>query len=329
MQCLGGARSLGTCHAHPGAIAVKNATFRQLKSYETVARRLSFSRAAEELCLTQPAVSAQIKQLEEHAGVTLIEQLGKKIYLTPAGIEMLHHARNIIEQFKIAETSMARMRERAGGRLKVGLISAGSYFVPELFAEFSQTHTAVDLEMSVRNREEVLRQLDQNAIDIAIMIGGSADPAHISASFAPHAFVIAASPRHPRVGCDDLTLEQLSDETFIVRERGSDTRRVMDEVFAGRLDVDATSLEITNTETIKHAVMAGMGISFVSAQAIMLELQAGLLKVLDVGEFPVVENWCVVHRKDKALTTAAAAFKSYLLERGPTHKVDLPAPALA
>ena len=308
---------------------MKNATFRQLKSYETVARRLSFSRAAEELCLTQPAVSAQIKQLEEHAGVTLIEQLGKKIFLTPAGTEMLRHARNIIDQFKIAEASMARMRERAGGRLKVGLISAGSYVVPELFANFSLSHAAVDLEMSVGNRGEVLRQLDQNVIDIAIMIGGSTDDAHLSAPFAPHAFVIAASPRHALVDAENLTLEQLRDETFIVRERGSDTRRMMDEVCEGRVDLDATSLEITSTETIKHAVMAGMGISFVSAQAIMLELQAGLLRVLDVVDFPVVENWCIVHRKDKALTTAASAFKSFLLERGPALLVEAPAPALS
>ncbi|WP_413197009.1 LysR family transcriptional regulator [Pararobbsia alpina] len=307
---------------------MKNATFRQLKTFETVARRLSFSRAAEELCLTQPAVSAQIKQLEEHVGLVLIEQLGKKLYLTPAGHEMLEQARGIIEQFRIAETAMARMRESAGGRLKVGLISAGSYFIPETIAAFSKSHAAVDLEMHVSNREEVLRQLDQNAIDLAIMIGGSQDTSHVNAAFAQHAFVLACSPTHPLLASASLSLQDLTKENFITRERGSDTRRVMDEVFAGKIESLANALEIASTETIKHAVMAGMGISFVSAQTITLELKAGLIDVLDVVDFPVVESWCVVHRRDKNLTTAAAAFKAFLLECGTAHSAPLSDPAL-
>src|SRR5574341_1045975 len=119
---------------------MKNATVRQLKVFETVARHLSFSRAAEELHLTQPAVSTQVKQLEAHAGLPLFEQLGKKIYLTPAGKEMLHYSRAILQLFRDAEEAMARLTGVSGGTLHIAVISAGDYFFPRLLAEFARRH---------------------------------------------------------------------------------------------------------------------------------------------------------------------------------------------
>ena len=299
-------------------ITVKNATLRQLKTFETVARRLSFSRAADELNLSPPAVSTQIKHLEEHAGVALFEQLGKKIYLTPAGQEMLHHSRAIIHCFREAEETLAKMKSFAGGALNVGVISTGGYFLPRLLAGFSSRNAAVELNLTVENHDDVLGRLEENRLDLAIMVGAPAQAKFISTPFAPHAFVIVASPQHPQVGRQRIDLAELRNERFIVREKGSDTWNAMQQCFDGRLAL-SDPLEIRNTEAIKQAVISGMGISFLSAHTVTLELQAGMLAILDVIDFPVVRKWHVVHRADKQLTLVAQAFKTFLLEECETH----------
>ncbi|SAL39497.1 LysR family transcriptional regulator [Caballeronia humi] len=295
---------------------MRNATLRQLKIFETVARRLSFSRAAEELYLTQPAVSTQVKQLEEHAGLPLFEQLGKKIYLTPAGNEMLHYSRAILEQFREADDAMARLKGISGGTLNVAVISAGDYFFPRLLAAFTKRNTDVRLNLAVHNREELLHQLTDNLTDLAVMVRPPKDMDTANVSFAPHPYVIVAPPDHPLVGKTDIPLEALAEEPFIVREKGSDTWNSMEEGFAGRLPNLNIAMEITSTETIKQAVIAGMGISFLSAHTISMELQVGKLAVLDVAGFPVMLNWFVVHRNNKRLPPVALAFKEFLIEEG-------------
>ncbi|SAL32038.1 LysR family transcriptional regulator [Caballeronia turbans] len=295
---------------------LRNATLRQLKIFETVARRLSFSRAAEELYLTQPAVSTQVKQLEEHAGLPLFEQLGKRIYLTPAGNEMLHYSRAILEQFREADDAMARLKGISGGTLNVAVISAGDYFFPRLLAAFTQRNTDVRLNLAVHNREELLHQLSDNLTDLAVMVRPPRDMDTANVSFAPHPYVIVAPPDHPLVGRRNMPLEALADEPFIVRERGSDTWNSMEEGFAGRLSNLNVAMEITSTETIKQAVIAGMGLSFLSAHTISMELQVGKLAVLDIEGFPVMLNWFVVHRNNKRLPPVALAFKQFLIEEG-------------
>jgi LysR family transcriptional regulator, low CO2-responsive transcriptional regulator len=299
-----------------GSAVMRNATLRQLKIFETVARRLSFSRAAEELYLTQPAVSTQVKQLEQHAGLPLFEQLGKKIYLTPAGNEMLHYSRAILEQFREADDAMARLKGIAGGTLNVAVISAGDYFFPRLLAAFTKRNTDVRLNLAVHNREELLHQLSDNLTDLAIMVRPPQDMDTENVSFAPHPYVIVAPPDHPLVGRADVPLEALAEEPFIVREKGSDTWNSMEEGFAGRLPNLNIAMEITSTETIKQAVIAGMGISFLSAHTISMELQVGKLSVLDIAGFPVMLNWFVVHRNNKRLPPVALAFKQFLIDEG-------------
>jgi LysR family transcriptional regulator, low CO2-responsive transcriptional regulator len=295
---------------------LRNATLRQLKIFETVARRLSFSRAAEELYLTQPAVSTQVKQLEEHAGLPLFEQLGKKIFLTPAGNEMLHYSRAILEQFREADDAMARLKGISGGTLNVAVISAGDYFFPRLLAAFTQRNDDVRLNLAVHNREELLHQLSDNLTDLAVMVRPPRNMDTINISFAPHPYVIVAPPDHPLVGEKNIPLEALASEPFIVRERGSDTWNSMEEGFAGRLENLNIAMEITSTETIKQAVIAGMGLSFLSAHTISMELQVGKLAVLDIAGFPVMLNWFVVHRNNKRLPPVALAFKEFLVKEG-------------
>jgi LysR family transcriptional regulator, low CO2-responsive transcriptional regulator len=295
---------------------MKNATLRQLKVFESVARNLSFSRAAEELHLTQPAVSTQVKKLEGHAGLPLFEQLGKKIHLTPAGVEMLHSSRAIIQQFKEAEEAMTQFKGVSGGQLNVAVISAGDYFFPRLLVEFAGRHSGVTLNFNVCNREELLQRLADNLTDLAIMVRPPLDMDTVNEPFAPHPYVIVAPPSHPLAGRRRIPVSRLEREPFVVREKGSDTWNSMQEAFGAHLADLNIAMEIKSTETIKQAVMAGMGVSFLSAHTIRRELRAGSLAVLNVQGFPLMLNWYVVHRKSKRLPPVAQAFRSFLLKEG-------------
>ncbi|GAB3766890.1 LysR family transcriptional regulator [Ramlibacter monticola] len=297
---------------------MKNATLRQLKVFEAVARHRSFSRAAEELHLTQPAVSTQVRKLEEHAGLPLFEQLGKKIHLTPAGAQMLQSSREIIQKFQEAEEAMAQYKGVSGGRLNVSVISAGDYFFPRLLVEFAQRHEGVTLNFGVCNREELLAQLRDNTTDLAVMVRPPEDEDTVAEAFAPHPYVVVAAPTHPLAKTPRIPIYRVIREPFVVREKGSDTWNSMAQAFGGNLGGLNVAMEIRSTETIKQAVMAGMGVSFLSAHTVSRELQAGSLAVLDVQAFPLMLNWFVVHRRAKRLPPVAQAFKNFLLADGAT-----------
>ena len=295
---------------------MKNATLRQLKVFEAVARHLSFSRAAEELHLTQPAVSTQVRKLEEHAGLPLFEQLGKKVHLTAAGVQLLASSRAIIQQFHEAEEAMAQFKGVSGGRLNVTVISAGDYFFPRLLVEFARRHEGVTLNFGVCNREELLGQLSENRTDLAIMVRPPQGADTIAESFAPHPYVIVARPDHPLARKRRIPVTRIAREPFVVREKGSDTWASMEEGFGSEIDNLNIAMEIRSTETIKQAVLAGMGISFLSAHTVSRELHSGSLVALHVQGFPLMLNWFVVHRKAKRLPPVAQAFKSFLVKDG-------------
>jgi len=297
---------------------MKNATFRQMKVFETVARHLNYSRAAEELRLSQPGVSIHVKQLEAHAGLPLFEQLGRRIYLTPAGQQMLHYSRAIIQQMKEADEALAALKGIRGGLLNIAVISAGDYFFPGLLAEFCRRNENVTVQLSVSNREEIVHQLSENTTDLAVLLRPPESPDVIAEAFAPQPHVIIAAPGHVLTRKRHIALQALTREAFIVREHGSDTRLAMEELLAEfRVKFNVT-MEIKSTETIKQAVIAGMGISFLSAHTIGRDLEAGRLAVLDVEGFPVMRKWHIVHRKNKRLPAVAVAFKEFLLQEGAT-----------
>ena len=295
---------------------MKDATFRQIKVFEAVARHLNYSRAAEELRLSQPGVSIHVKQLEGHAGLPLFEQLGRKIYLTPAGEQMLHYGRAIIQQFAEAEEALAALRGIRGGVLNVAVISAGDSFFPGLLAEFCRRHENVTVRLTVNNREEIVRQLAENLTDLTVLLRPPGHPDMVAAAFAPQPHVIIAAPRHTLARRRHIPLQALARESFIVRERGSDTRLAMEEMLAEFHVKFNIAMEIKSTETIKQAVIAGMGISFLSAHTIGRDLEAGRLAVLDVEGFPVMRKWHVAHHKNKRLPAVAVAFKEFLLQEG-------------
>jgi DNA-binding transcriptional LysR family regulator len=294
------------------------ATFRQVRVFEAVARHLSYSRAAQELRMSQPAVSTHVKQLEDHLGLALFEQLGRRVYLTSAGQEMLRHGRAILRELKGADDAIAALKGLRGGRLDVAVISAGDYFFPGLLAEFCRRHDSVTVRLSVNNREEIVHQLEENTTDLTVLLRPPENPDMIAEPFAPQPHVIIAARGHRLEGKRQIPLRDLAAESFIARERGSDTRLAMEELSAEAGVAFNVTMEIRSTETIKQAVIAGMGVSFLSAHTIGMELELGLLSVLDVEGFPVMREWHVVHHRSKRLPPIAVAFKQFLLEEGAT-----------
>jgi DNA-binding transcriptional LysR family regulator len=295
---------------------LKHATLRQLRTFTEVARLLSYSAAARALHLTQPAVSMQVRQLEAAAGLPLLEQLGRQLHLTDAGRELLRYAAGISDLLREAEDSMKALQGVGGGELSIAVTSTAKYFAPSLLAEFRRRHPEARLRLAVSNREAVVRALTENTVDLAVMGRPPRGLDTEAAAFAQHPIGVIAAPDHRLVGRRRLPLEALAGETFIIRERGSGTRNAMEHVFAERRFRARDSLEMSSNETIKQAVMAGMGIAFLSTHTIGLELRAGRLALLAVAGLPVLREWFVIHRKGKRLSPAAQAFKAFLLEQG-------------
>jgi DNA-binding transcriptional LysR family regulator len=290
-------------------------TLRQLRVFESVARHLSFSRAAEELFLSQPAVSMQIKQLENQVGLPLFEQIGKKIYLTEAGKELYHYSRAVAQQLSDMEHALNELKGLERGRLSIAVVSTANFFAPQLLARFVQQHPGVQVSLSVVNRETVLRQLAENEIDLAIM---GLPPEGLDVRWQPfmeNPLVVIAPPNHPLTREKRIPMKRLAEEVFVIREPGSGTRGAMERFFAEHRVQLKTSMQMGTNEAIKQAVQAGMGLGVVSYHTIELELETKRLKVLDVVGFPIRRNWYLVHRQQKRLSKVAEAFREFLLKQ--------------
>jgi DNA-binding transcriptional LysR family regulator len=296
--------------------AMRHLTLRQLRVFAAAARHMNFSRAAEELHLSQPAVSTQIKEFAAGVGLPLFERIGRRTYLTPAGEEMLQCARAITQRLREAEDALAQLKGVTGGRLNVAVISAGDYFFPRMLAEFGAGHPGVTFNLTVHNREGLLRHLKDNLTDLAVMVRPPADMDVVAVPFAPHPYVIVAAPNHPLAGVRQIPRAALNRERFLAREQGSDTWNSMREVFGRQFPRLNVAMQIHSTETIKQGVVAGMGIAFLSAHTIGLDLWAGNLVVLDVQDFPAMLHWYLVHNRTKRLPPVAAVFKEFLLREG-------------
>ncbi|HXZ60822.1 MAG TPA: LysR family transcriptional regulator [Steroidobacteraceae bacterium] len=295
---------------------MKHVTLRQLRVFLAAARYMNFSRAAEELHLTQPAVSTQIKELAAAVGLPLFERIGRRSYLTPAGEELQQCARAIVQRLRETEHALAQLKGVTGGTLNVAVISAGDYFFPRLLAAFGASHPGISFNLTVHNREGLLHQLADNLTDLAVMVRPPRDMDIVAVPFAPHPYMIVAAPDHPLASQRQIPRAALNRERFIAREHGSDTWNSMREVFGRQFPRLNIAMQIQSTETIKQAVVAGMGIAFLSAHTLSLDLSAGNLVVLDVQDFPAMLNWYLVHNRTKRLPPVANAFKEFLLREG-------------
>ncbi|MCU0763351.1 MAG: LysR substrate-binding domain-containing protein [Hydrogenophaga sp.] len=313
---------------------MKNVTFRQLRVFTEVARHLSFARAAEALHLTPPAVTMQVKELEGHVGLPLFERHGRQVALTTAGEYMLVYARKMLATLKDAEDAAARLQRLEGGTLTIGMVSTAKYFLPRLLADFQREHTGVEIRLAVGNRDQLVKMLQGNEVDIAIMGRPPTELATRAEPFAAHPHVFVAPTDHPLLKRGHPSVDSLRPYGFILRERGSGTRAALD-LFLERSRLEPrVVMEMTSNETIKQAVMAGMGISFLSLHTIGLELEHGLIATVDVEGSPVVRGWNVVHTLSKLLSPAAEAFRYFMLERAESALAEkygrlLPLPAAA
>ncbi|MGC2166002.1 MAG: LysR family transcriptional regulator, partial [Gallionella sp.] len=287
-------------------------TLRQLQVFEKVAKHLSYSRAAEELYLSQPAVSMQIKQLERHVGLPLLEQMGKKIFLTVAGRELFQYAHSISIQLSEIESVLDELKGLKQGKFTLSVVNTANYFTPQLLAKYCKRYPGINVNLLVANRDAVLGQLADNTTDLAIM-GQPPDGIDVSAeSFLDNPLVVIAAPDHPLASIKRIKFARLASETFLSREPGSGTRSAMERSFAEHNVQPRISMEMETNEAIKQAVQAGMGLGILSLHSVELELEAGRLVVLDVEDFPLRRNWFVVHRSNKRLSGAVLAFKDYL-----------------
>jgi LysR family transcriptional regulator, low CO2-responsive transcriptional regulator len=306
-----------------------NITFRQLRVFAEVARGLSFARAAETLHLTPPAVTMQVKELERHVGLQLLERGGRSVALTTAGEYFLVYAKRLLATLKDADDAMARFQRLETGVLTIGMVSTAKYFVPRLLASFRQEHPGVDVRLQVtQNRDQLLDLLQANDCDLAVMGRPPKELATRVEPFAAHPMVFVAAPGHPAFMMVHPPLSELAGFPFIVREQGSGTRSAMEGFFRERRFEPLITMEMSSNETIKQAVMAGMGISFISLHTIGLELKCGLMQIVEVEGAPLMRVWNLVRLKSKLLSPAAEAFRLFMLKEGEAYLAAHDAPWL-
>ncbi len=298
---------------------MRNATIRQLQIFSVAATHLSFARAAEQLHLTHAAISLQIKQLEDVSGAQLFYRIGKRVFLTEAGGILLDHARQILQSLKDADESLMALKGLKGGRVTIAVTSTAEYFAPGLLAEFRKAQADVRVRLLVDNREAVSRLLISNEVDLAIMGRPPADLEAEAVGFAPHPLVLIAGAGHPLAGRDHLSVADIAAEIMIVREAGSGTRLAMEAFFREHAIEPIIDMEMGSNEAIKQAVVAGLGISFISQHTLGLELSARRLVVLKVEGTPVMRRWFLVRHKSKRLTPALGAFWDFVLEFAPDY----------
>jgi DNA-binding transcriptional LysR family regulator len=302
---------------------MKNTTFRQLRVFSEVARNLSFSKAAQALHLTPPAVTMQIKELEAEVGLPLFERSGRAVSLTTPGEYMLVYARRMLATLKDAEDAAARLKHVEAGTLTIGMVSTAKYFLPRLLAEFRHEHEGVEIRLVEGNREKLVQMLQANDVDIAVMGRPPKELATRAEPFAAHPHVFVAPVDHPLVkeGGSPST-DALRPFGFILREQGSGTRAALEKFLEQARLEPRVVMEMGSNETIKQAVMAGMGISFLSLHTLQLELEHGLIALIEVEGSPVVRAWNVVHTLSKVLSPAAEAFRYFVLERGEAYLAE-------
>ena len=295
---------------------MRNATFRQLRVFSEVARQLSFAKAARALHLTPPAVTMQVRELEGHVGMPLFDRSGRSVTLTTAGEYMLVYTRKMLATLKDAEDTAARLLKLEVGTLTIGMVSTAKYFLPHLLAQFRREHEGIEIRLAVGNREQLVQMLHANEVDIAIMGRPPKELATRAEPFAAHPHVFVAPVGHPLTLAGPLAPEALRGQGFILREEGSGTRAAVEKFLLQARVEPRVTMEMASNETIKQAVIAGMGLSFLSLHTLGLELDNRLIALLPVEGAPVVRAWNVVHTLAKLLSPAAEAFRYFVLEHG-------------
>jgi DNA-binding transcriptional LysR family regulator len=291
---------------------MKNATLRQLQIFEVVARNLSYTRASEELYITQPTVSIQLKQLSEIVGLPLLEQVGKRIFLTEAGRELLAVVHQILDELTRFEMVVSDMKGVKAGRLRIAVITTAKYFVPRLLGPFCELYPGIDISLKVTNRERLLQRLTDNEDDLYIL---GQPPEHMDIwvePFLENPLVVLAPYNHPLAKVENIPAKRIAEEPFLMRESGSGTRLATEQFFRERKLPINFRMELGSNEAIKQAVAGGLGISVLSVHTLALEQSANELVILDVEGFPIRRQWYVAYSTGKQLSVVAKTFLEFL-----------------
>jgi DNA-binding transcriptional LysR family regulator len=295
---------------------MRNVTIRQLQMFVAAAEAASFARAAEALHVSPAAVSFQIKQVEDMTGFALFERIGKKVALTDAGKTLLVYARLILQGVQDADLALLALRGVVGGRVTLGAVSTAKYIVPHMLARFQAVYPGVTINLTFGNRAHIFGALLAGEIELAVM-GRPDEHADVLATpFASHPSVMIAGPLHPLASAPALRIADLAAEPMIMREDGSGTRHLVEQACLAAGVKPRIGLTTDSNETIKQAVMAGMGIAVISRHTIGLELALGLVRTLPVDGFPVMRAWNVVRRRSMPMMPGHASLQSFLLENG-------------
>ena len=288
-------------------------TLRQLQCFSAVAKNLSYTKAAEELHLTQPAVSMQIRQLENQAGLALTEQFGRQVHLTEAGEEVYRYARSILQQVEEMDGVLDRLKGFSGGRLKIAAISSANYFAPKLLGTFHERFPDVSVSMDVTNQKAILKLVLDNEVDMAIM-GQPPKDSHVEAiPFMENPLIIVAPPEHRLVTRKRIQLKELEKETFLIREPGSGTRGAMERFFRENKLKLTTGMGMGSLSSLKQGVQANLGLALLPRDAVRNELRYQHLVELKIRGLPIQRHWYVVMHKGKRLSLAAEEFKKLLI----------------
>lgn len=289
------------------------ATLHQLKVFRQVAILMNYTKAAEQLGLSQPAVSIQLKQLENNLDIFLFEKIGKTLYLTPAGKELKQFCDELFVSFDNIDMTLSGMKGELAGDFCLSAVTSAKYFTPHLLGAFHKLHPKVNFHLDIVNREQIIQRLQDNKDDLVIM---GLLPEHIPLikhPFVDNPIILIASPQHALAQRKNIPLKELAEHAFIHREKGSGTRRALEEVLSQNKVQLKVNMTLGNSETIKQAVMADLGISVVSKHSVALELATDILVELPVEGFPLVRSWYVVHHESKHLSPIAKAFVEFVL----------------
>ncbi|MCS6787083.1 MAG: LysR family transcriptional regulator [Thiobacillaceae bacterium] len=298
---------------------MRHTTFRQLEIFEAIARLGSFTRAAEELHLTQPTISMQMKKLADAVGVPLIEQVGKKIYLTEAGRELAQAAREVFDVLERYEAAVAERRGLKKGRLSLMVITTASYFAPRLLGEFARRYPGIEVALSVTNRERVLASIAENLQDLYFLGQPPEELVDVVAiPFMENPLVVVAAPDHPLARRRNIPLQRLAGEPWLMREAGSGTRKALERRFAEEGLTPNVRMELGANEAIKQAILAGLGISVLSRHSLVLH-PPGQFAILDVEGFPIRRQWYAVYPAGRKLTPVTRTFLDFLRAYGRSH----------
>ena len=301
---------------------MRHSTLRQLEVFETITRLGSFTRAAEELCVTQPTVSMQIKKLTDAIGLPLFEQIGKKMFLTEAGRELHQACHGIFEHLTQFEMIAADMKGLKAGKLRLAVVTTAEYFAPRLLGMFCQQYPEIEVSLEVSNRKHILDRLANNMDDLYILDLPPENDEIIVQSFLQNPLVVLASANHPLANKKKITLERIAEEPFIFRENGSGTR-IETESFVAKQGLKLkTRMTLGSNEAIKQAILGGLGISVLSRHTLTLDSHKDQLAILDVNGFPINCQWHYAYPSGKKLSIVAQTFLAYL-QNAPQLIVDL------